>query len=48
MLKKLMSSCGCINVKYLVILFFILAIFYSMYGNEVNSMITGEDCDCKS
>lgn len=47
MLKKIMNACGCVNIKVIVLLFFVLAILYSMYGNQINSMIKGEDCNCK-
>lgn len=46
MLKKIMNACGCIDIKIVVLLFFVLAIIFSMYDNEINSMITGEDCNC--
>ena len=46
MLKKIINACSCINIKVVILLFFILAIIFSMYGSEINTMITGEDCDC--
>ena len=46
MLKKIMNACGCIDIKIIVLLFFVLAIIFSMYGQQINSMITGEDCGC--
>lgn len=46
MLKKIINACGCIDIKIVVLLFFVLAIIFSMYGSEINNMITGEDCNC--
>lgn len=46
MLKKIINACSCIDIKVVILLFFILAIIFSMYGSEINTMITGEDCDC--
>ena len=46
MLKKIINACSCIDIKVVVLLFFILAIIFSMYSSEINNMITGEDCDC--
>jgi hypothetical protein len=46
MLKKIINACGCIDIKIVVLLFFILAIIFSMYGSKINNMITGEDCGC--
>ena len=46
MLKKIMNACGCIDIKIVVLLFFVLAIIFSMYRSEINTMITGEDCNC--
>jgi len=49
MLKKIMNACGCsgcVDIKVIIFLFFILAIIYSMYSNQINSMIKGEDCGC--
>lgn len=46
MLKKIINACGCIDIKIVVLLFFVLAIIFSMYGNEINTMIAGEDCNC--
>ena len=48
MLKKIMKACGCVDIKVIIFLFFILAIIYSMYSKQINSMIKGEDtvlCD---
>lgn len=38
-IQKIINKCGCIDIKMLVLLFFILAIVYSQYGLK-------EDCDC--
>ena len=46
MLKKIINACGCIDIKVVVLLFFVLAIIFSMYGSEINTMITGGDCNC--
>ena len=46
MLKKIINACGCVDIKIVVLLFFVLAIIFSMYGSEINSMIIGEDCNC--
>ena len=46
MLKKIINACSCIDIKIVILLFFILAIIFSIYGSEINTMITGEDCDC--
>ena len=46
MLKKIMNACGCVDIKIIVLLFFVLAIIFSMYSNEINNMIAGEDCQC--
>jgi len=46
MLKKIINACSCVDIKIIIILFFILAIIFSMYSSEINTMITGEDCDC--
>ena len=49
MLKKIMNACGCsgcVDIKVIIFLFFILAIIYSMYSKQINSMIKGEDCGC--
>jgi hypothetical protein len=46
MLKKIINACGCIDIKIVVLLFFVLAIIFSMYGSEINHMIKGEDCNC--
>jgi len=46
MLKKIINACGCIDIKIVVLLFFVLAIIFSMYGPQINTMITGEDCNC--
>jgi len=43
--QNLINKCGCIDIKVVVILFFLLAILYSQYGWLVQ---TNEDCDCKS
>ena len=48
MLKKILKASGCVDIKVIIFLFFILAIIYSMYSNQINSMIKGEDtvlCD---
>ena len=45
-LKKFINKCGCIDIKVVVLLFFLFVIIYTSYRNEINSMITGEDCDC--
>ena len=46
-INSIMNACGCVDIKVLILLFFVVAILYSMYSKEINSMITGEDCDCK-
>lgn len=46
MLKKIMNACGCVDIKIVILLLFILAIIYVSYHKEINSAITGEDCDC--
>jgi len=46
MLKKIINACGCIDIKIVIILFFILAVIFSMYGSKINTMITDEDCNC--
>ena len=46
MLKKIINACSCVDIKIVVLLFFVLAIIFSMYGSEINTMITGEDCNC--
>ena len=46
MLKKIINACGCVDIKIVVLLFFVLAIIFSMYGSEIRTMITGEDCNC--
>ena len=46
MLKKIINACGCIDIKIVVLLFFVLAVIFSMYGSEISTMITGEDCNC--
>ena len=33
MLKKIINACGCIDIKIVVLLFFVLAIIFSMYGS---------------
>ena len=48
MLKKIINTCGCIDIKIIIILFFILAFIFSMYSSEINNMITGKDCDCNN
>jgi len=46
MLKKIINACGCVDIKIVILLFFVLAIIYSSYYKEINSAITGKDCDC--
>ena len=46
MLKKILKASGCVDIKVIIFLFFILAIIYSMYSKQINSMIKGEDCGC--
>jgi len=46
MLKKIINACGCVDIKIVILLFFILSIIYASYHNEINSAITGKECDC--
>lgn len=46
MFKKIINACGCIDIKLVILLFFILAVIFSMYGNDINSIINEEDCNC--
>lgn len=39
-IKNIINKCGCIDIKILVLLFFILAILYSQYAP------IKEECDC--
>lgn len=47
MLKKIINACGCIDIKNVVLLFFLLAIILSMYGQQINTIL-GEDCNCNN
>lgn len=40
-LQKIINKCGCIDIKIVVLLFFLLAVIYAMYGENLK-----EDCDC--
>ena len=40
-LQKIINKCGCIDIKIVIFLFFLLAIIYSQYGDKLK-----EDCDC--
>ena len=40
-LQKIINKCGCIDIKIVILLFFLLAIIYAMYGDKLK-----EDCDC--
>ena len=39
-LKKIINKCGCIDIKIIIFLFFLLAIIYSMYQKN------NKDCNC--
>ena len=41
-LQKIINKCGCIDIKIVILLFFLLAIIYAMYGDNKLK----EDCDC--
>tara|TARA_Y100000389_G_C17448932_1_gene513395 strand:+ start:2288 stop:2431 length:144 start_codon:yes stop_codon:yes gene_type:complete len=41
-LKKIINKCGCIDIKVVVLLFFILVAIYAMYQEQVKD----EDCQC--
>jgi len=40
-LQKIVKQCGCIDIKVVIFLFFLMVIIYSMYGDKLK-----EDCDC--
>lgn len=46
MIKKIINACGCINIKYYVLLFFGLAIIFSIYNQQINNMIKDESFEC--
>ena len=39
--QKIINKCGCIDIKIVIFLFFLLAIIYTRYGNKLK-----ENCDC--
>ena len=39
--QKIINKCGCIDIKIVIFLFFLLAIIYTQYGNKLK-----ENCDC--
>ena len=39
--QKIINKCGCIDIKVIIFLFFLLVIIYSMYGEKLK-----EECDC--
>lgn len=41
-LKKIINKCGCIDIKVVVLLFFILVAIYAMYQEQIKD----EDCQC--
>ena len=41
-LQKIIKKCGCIDIKVVIFLFFLMAIIYTMYGDKLKD----EDCDC--
>ena len=41
-LKKLINKCGCIDIKIVVLLFFLFAVIFAMYLDSVKD----EDCQC--
>ena len=40
-LQKFINKCGCVDIKIVILLFFLLASIYAMYGDKLK-----EDCDC--
>ena len=40
-LQKIINKCGCIDIKIIILLFFLLAIIYTQYGGKFK-----DDCDC--
>ena len=40
-LQKIINKCGCIDIKIIVLLFFLLVIIYSMYQKN-----NKENCNC--
>ena len=40
-LQKIINKCGCVDIKIVILLFFLLASIYAMYGDKLK-----EDCDC--
>ena len=46
MLKKIINACECVDIKIVILLFFVLAIIYASYYKEINSAITGKECNC--
>ena len=38
-LQKIINKCGCIDIKIIVLLFFLLVIIYAKYYKD-------EDCNC--
>lgn len=41
-LKKIINKCGCVDIKIVVLLFFILIAIYSLWGASIKD----EDCQC--
>ena len=41
MIQKIINKCGCIDIKIVIFLFFLLAIIYAQYGEQLK-----DDCDC--
>ena len=37
--KKIINKCGCIDIKLVILLFFLFAIIYAKYYKD-------EECDC--
>jgi hypothetical protein len=43
-LKKIINKCGCIDIKVIVLLFFILIAVYAMYQENIKD----DDCQCNN
>ncbi len=41
-LKKFINQCGCIDIKVVILLFFLFVIIISMYSESIKE----EDCNC--
>ena len=41
-LKKIINKCGCIDIKVVILLFFIFVAIYAVYQESIKD----EDCQC--